>query len=52
MVQMINGKEYYTMEESSVILDKKIKVRAKDFAQKIVAKNKANRLANNEKMYV
>ncbi|MCP4522970.1 MAG: hypothetical protein GY828_01995 [Candidatus Gracilibacteria bacterium] len=51
-MQKIEEKQYYTFEETSNILDDKIKTRAKKVAQEIVEKNKKNRLSTKENIYV
>jgi len=48
MVYIKDWKKYYTMEESSKILDLSIKKRAKEFAEKVVKWNKEKRLKNLE----
>lgn len=49
MVQIIDGKEYYTLEEARKISDKTIKKNAKKFADEVIAKQNTS-LA--EKHYV
>ncbi len=39
MVVVKDWKTYYTMEESSQILDERLEKRAKSFAQKVVSRN-------------
>ena len=48
MTYIKDWNKYYSMEESSKILDERIKKRAKIFAEKVVKRNKTNRLKNVE----
>lgn len=43
-----NWKTYYTLEEASIISDKRIKERAKVFAKKVLDKQKENSLVKEE----
>ncbi len=43
MVIVKDWKKYYTMEESSKILDERFKKSAKKFAQEVIVKSKKNK---------
>jgi len=47
-----DGKEYYSLEEASNILDEKIKVRAKKVVNKINLRNQKKVILNKDVMYV
>jgi len=52
MVIIKDWKKYYTMEETSKILDEKIEKKAKIFAKKVIEWQKKNNINNEELVYV